>query len=1213
MQSPHATFHVLAFLMLGHVLSTSAQTRAETIWFVNDDAAGANDGTSWTDAFVDLQGALSVAVAGDEVWVAAGSYVPTLETEPGNPRTVTFDLPTGVALYGGFAGTETNREQRDFESNTTVLSGDLSGDDGPDFANTEENAYHVVMSLGNDDATVLNGFTVRAGRADGLFNWPPPGTHNNGSAVLIYQGTPQLAYCTFEGNWSESRGAVNARGGARISDCTFRNNVAKYGGGLWIGYVDTEVIRCRFLNNVASNGGGLAHEGSASSTISDCEFTGNTALGDDNENLLGEGGGMSCNGGRTKVFNCTFDSNNARTGGGLYSNHRTDMTLSDSTFIGNMAESGGGLTLYSGIVSRCRVIGNVAEEGGGLLSRGSVVVSSSQFSANSATDRGGGVYASRTPMTLANCTIAGNSSGIYVVDGVNMTNSIVWGNGAPGSQDQAAQVDSFYFVPVVNHTCVQGLTAGLGGTGNTNQDPQFVDPGTWNGTVWIDGDYHLTANSPMIDAGDNAPSRTLGNTDLDGFPRFVDQLGVPDSGRGRSPIVDMGAYEYIVDCNANGLDDGMDIQTGVSTDCGGNGIPDECEDCNDSGLEDACDIDSDPSLDCDGNGVPDECDLRDHVSRDCNFNGVPDRCDIASATSLDCDANGVPDECDAAMGNDCDGNGAIDRCEWDGYVGTFTFPGTGVFGFSKDSNDYAVLDVAFDAQDNVLLAGRYRGTVDLDPTAGVDERTSSSWSAFVTKLWSDDSYAWTATFESVVDLGVWDVIAAEAITSDPEGNIFAAGVFFDIVDFDPTSGEDLRTAIGGSDIFTVALAPDGTYRWGATFGGPDSDYAPGVAVDPEGAVFVSGSFEETVDFDPTAGVDNRTSNGDGDVFITKLGADGSYRWTATVGGRRSEQSGGLVSDDQGSVILTGSFSLTVDFDPTSGVDNHIAPDHADYLFVTKLNGDGSYGWTTTFESLGGMHGEAVAVDSLGNILVAGSFEGTTDFDPGESEDLRSSAGSTDVFGLKLGPDGSYDWAVTFGGVSYDKANDVSVDSQDNILFAGYYRDTVDFDPSAAADVRTVNGQGGFISKYDSNRLYAWTANVQAPSTEYGVTNAIALDIDSRGIVMLVGDFNATVEFDPGAGTDERDTEDQSAFVTRIADLPGRCCQAVYGDLDETGAVDLSDILCVLDGFAGEFGNCPAERVDVAPCEHDGVIDLSDILAVLDAFAGTALCDPCVLP
>jgi len=76
---------------------------------------------------------------------------------------------------------------------------------------------------------------------------------------------------------------------------------------------------------------------------------------------------------------------------------------------------------------------------------------------------------------------------------------------------------------------------------------------------------------------------------------------------------------------------------------------------------------------------------------------------------------------------------------------------------------------------------------------------------------------------------------------------------------------------------------------------------------------------------------------------------------------------------------------------------------------------------------------------------------------------------------------------------------------------------------------------------------------------------------------------------------------------------GRCCRNVYGDLDGTGVIDLSDILCVLDGFGGVYDHCPAERADIAPCERDGVIDLSDILAVLDAFGGRALCDACVVP
>ncbi|UCC31868.1 MAG: S8 family serine peptidase, partial [Phycisphaerales bacterium] len=118
------------------------------------------------------------------------------------------------------------------------------------------------------------------------------------------------------------------------------------------------------------------------------------------------------------------------------------------------------------------------------------------------------------------------------------------------------------------------------------------------------------------------------------------------------------AVSALGDCNANGIDDALDIAGGTSEDCTGNGIPDECEpDCNTNGIADSCDIAFGTSDDCDGMGRPDECEA------DCNTNGIADQCDIAEDTSGDCNFNGVPDECEPGGMYDCNSNGNPDLCD----------------------------------------------------------------------------------------------------------------------------------------------------------------------------------------------------------------------------------------------------------------------------------------------------------------------------------------------------------------------------------------------------------------------------------------------------------------------------------------------------------------------------------------------------------------------
>ena len=151
---------LIAIVCVGLVGTSSAQTNdPQSVLYVQADAAGAGDGTSWADAYNTLQDALTVAVPGSEIWVAAGTYVPG---GPGD-RTATFQLRTGVGIYGGFAGTEASRDERDPAAHEAILSGDLNGNDREVIEPSElmndttrsENCFHVVTGSGADETAVV--------------------------------------------------------------------------------------------------------------------------------------------------------------------------------------------------------------------------------------------------------------------------------------------------------------------------------------------------------------------------------------------------------------------------------------------------------------------------------------------------------------------------------------------------------------------------------------------------------------------------------------------------------------------------------------------------------------------------------------------------------------------------------------------------------------------------------------------------------------------------------------------------------------------------------------------------------------------------------------------------------------------------------------------------------------------------------------------------
>ncbi len=220
--------------------------------FVNDDASGNNDGTSWTDAFTDLQDAL--ALAGfcsniTEIWVAAGTYKPTTGTD----RSFSFVMKNGVAVYGGFNGTETQLSERDWVANETILSGDLNGDDGSNFINYNDNSHHVVSGVA-DGIYVLDGLIVERGNSNEV-------SLGKGAGLVFYGNNQSvtISNCIIRNNLSNYRGAgvnisptiIGATLELNVYNSFFLNNSAQRYSALSASAMG-EVVNTVFADNQAS-------------------------------------------------------------------------------------------------------------------------------------------------------------------------------------------------------------------------------------------------------------------------------------------------------------------------------------------------------------------------------------------------------------------------------------------------------------------------------------------------------------------------------------------------------------------------------------------------------------------------------------------------------------------------------------------------------------------------------------------------------------------------------------------------------------------------------------------------------------------------------------------------------------------------------------------------------------------------------------------------
>ncbi|UCC30507.1 MAG: hypothetical protein JSU86_20200 [Phycisphaerales bacterium] len=452
----------MAFLTA--VIAVAPASWGQSVLYVDSDATGANDGSSWCDAFVHLQDALAAAVAPGatitEIRVAEGVYRPDRGTNrTGGDRDAVFRLINGVALLGGYAGCgAVDPNERDADAHETILNGDLAGNDEPGFENNDENAYHVVKGSGTNSTAAIDGFVITAGNANGVY------PDASGAGIYNYQGSPTVTRCTVAGNWADVVGAAMYNGvgsDPEVSDCAFRDNKATWGAGMYNWDSNPTLTRCRFsrnrttardgggiyntgshpvlvdctfTDNLASSGGGIANYENSSPILTNCRFVDNRVhwsgggmFNTDGSNPIlvdcifhdnrgSEGTGMRNTRSSPELSNCIFTENisYARGGGAMY-NDNASPTLTNCLFSKNEARFIAG-AMYNDDDSRPLVIGctfleNTAFLGGAVYNKdSSPTLAGCIFSGNTAENDGGGMYNDESGPSLTSCMFAANSA-----------------------------------------------------------------------------------------------------------------------------------------------------------------------------------------------------------------------------------------------------------------------------------------------------------------------------------------------------------------------------------------------------------------------------------------------------------------------------------------------------------------------------------------------------------------------------------------------------------------------------------------------------------------------------------------------------------------------------------------------------------------------------------------------------------------------------------
>ncbi len=420
-----------------------------------------------------------------------------------------------------------------------------------------------------------------------------------------------------------------------------------------------------------------------------------------------------------------------------------------------------------------------------------------------------------------------------------------------------------------------------------------------------------------------------------------------------------------------------------------------------------------------------------------------------------------------------------------------------------------------DSYGNLYAGGYLDGTADFDP--GLESNlleVKGDVDAFLCKFNSSGEFLWARGFGGT---GLGDKAVVSAMAINPQGDLYLTG-FFNSDSFDPDPGlaQDIKPHHGQQDAFLVKMDSFGYYKWGLVWGGIGDDTGRDIALDSQGNVYITGCFEDIVDFDPgPADVKHISLEGFG-TYLTSFDAAGNFKWVQTWGGESNSETdlgNGVCVSVNNIIYVTGNFGGKVDLDPGLGIDEHIAQGACD-AFLSCFHTDSSFIWARSWGGLDYTEGIALDSDLTGNVYVTGRFRGLVDFDPGPGSSEADAGQRFDGFLVKYDVPGEFKWARTFGGIQDDMSNDIVVTDFDEIYIAGKFMYVCDFAGDEGNDNHlSAGGTDIFLMSYDLDGDYQWT-------TKYGDVNddaGLAVAVDPFEHVFLAGYFQTKVDFFPGPG------------------------------------------------------------------------------------------------
>ena len=320
------------------------------------------------------------------------------------------------------------------------------------------------------------------------------------------------------------------------------------------------------------------------------------------------------------------------------------------------------------------------------------------------------------------------------------------------------------------------------------------------------------------------------------------------------------------------------------------------------------------------------------------------------------------------------------------------------------------------------------------------------------------------------------------------------------------------------------------FDWANSIGNTNLDQINAMSVDNNGNSYSAGAFQGTIDFDPSASVYNMTANGTSDIYILKLDNQGNFVWAIQMGGSSADAAIDIECDNDGNILLTGSFRGPADFDPTIGTFT-LSSAGGDDPFIAKYTSNGTLIWAKSISAPSTSEaGIAVTVDSIGNVYSSGFYWGTADLDPSTNSFNVTSLGNRDIYIQKLDSSGNFLWGSSIGGSALDYVESIELDNLNNLIIGGYFNNSCDFDGSTNNSFLTSFGNDdAFLCKYNSLGNYVWSKQFGGGSSD----NCRSLSIDSDNNIYFIGTYSGTADFDPNTGTFNLTTAIATSFMAKV--------------------------------------------------------------------------------